>query len=290
MFLCSMKTVGEVFGQFKEHLKGLYEANELQAVSLFALNELTGKSKAQLKAFPETALTATQSEELTQVLLKLATGLPVQYAIGRTEFYGLPFNVTPDVLIPRPETEELVEWILQEAADRQWYAPQIIDIGTGSGCIAIALQKNLPRSAVSAIDISEAALQVAKANASLNEVPVNFIQANILDKRYSPFEKSNIIVSNPPYVTQQDRQLMHNRVTDFEPHMALFVPRENPLLFYKAIADFALQHLAKDGLLFFEINESLGSETVDMLENKGFNHVNLRKDMPGKDRMIKASR
>lgn len=284
-----MKTIQDVFIQFRQQLAALYEASELQSVTLFALNEVTGKSNAQLKAFPETKLSEAERAKIEDVLKQLATGMPVQYAVGQTEFYGLPFEVTPDVLIPRPETEELVDWILREITERKWTKPKILDIGTGSGCIAITLQKNIPQATVSAIDISEAALQVAKENAAMNKVDVDFIKSDILQADFAMRNQFDVIVSNPPYVTQQDKLQMNNRVTDFEPHTALFVPDENPLLFYKAIANFAVQHLKPQGLLFYEINESLGNETVEMLSHKGFINIELKKDMFGKDRMVRAA-
>jgi release factor glutamine methyltransferase len=166
----------------------------------------------------------------------------------------------------------------------------LLDIGTGSGCIAISLKKNLPRISVSAVDISREALQTARENAESNDVEVNFIHADILNEK-SDIENSKfeIIVSNPPYVTLDDKQQMHTNVTDFEPHTALFVPDDDPLIFYKAIADFASNNLETGGLLFFEINESYGEPIVDLLNNKSFKNIDLRKDMSGRDRMIKAN-
>jgi release factor glutamine methyltransferase len=165
----------------------------------------------------------------------------------------------------------------------------LLDIGTGSGCIAISLKKNLAYADVSAIDISEGALQTAKENAALNEVDVNFIEADILNiKSANGGAQYAIIVSNPPYVTLEDKKLMHNNVTNFEPHTALFVPEHDPLIFYRAIADFALNNLIAGGLLYFEINENLGKETVELLSDKGFKNIELKKDMSGRDRMIKA--
>jgi release factor glutamine methyltransferase len=202
--------------------------------------------------------------------------------------------VNPSVLIPRPETEELVDWAINSwaLAANDWQRPyHVLDIGTGSGCIAISLKKNLPDARVWAIDISPGALQTARENARLNEVDVNFIQADILN----PINKSQLtthnlqlIVSNPPYVTPKDKEHMHINVTNFEPHTALFVPEDDPLLFYQAIADFAVHNLTNNGLLFLEINESYGPETVQLLANKGFKNIELKKDMGDKHRMIKA--
>jgi release factor glutamine methyltransferase len=292
-----MKTIKDVFADYRAQLANLYGANEAEAITLLVVNEISALSKAQIKAFPEKELSSSKSERLTNILAELKTGKPVQYVLGKTEFYGLPFEVNPSVLIPRPETEQLVEWVLssvggwQPAVNReQLTVGSILDIGTGSGCIAISLKKNLPRYKVSAIDISHAALQTAKENAKLNQVDVEFTEADILSVNSLPLAaRYSLIVSNPPYVTVHDKKQMHPNVTDFEPHAALFVPADDPLVFYKAIADFAAAHLATNGLLFFEINESCGKEIVSLLMDNGFKNIELREDMSGRDRMIKAN-
>ena len=297
MLLCCMITIKDVFEDYKQ-LNKVYETKEIQAITLLAISEISGLSKASIKAFPERELSNEQTQKLKNTLTQLQTGEPIQYILGITEFYGLPFKVNPSVLIPRPETEELVEWILSVAGTRlpvagSQFTGNILDIGTGSGCIAISLKKNLPQAQVSAIDISEGALQTAKENAELNEVEVNFIHADILNLQSEPRSPNlatayQIIVSNPPYVTLDDKKQMHTNVTNFEPHTALFVPEHDPLIFYKAIADFALLNLTPNGMLFFEINENYGQETVKLLKDKGFISTELRKDMSGRDRMIKA--
>ncbi len=267
-------------------LAPLYDTNEADAITTLVLSELTGYSKAKLKAFPETELTGEQAEKLSTILNQLQTGEPLQYILGHTEFYGLKFEVNPNVLIPRPETEELVSWIIEIVGSSPI---NILDIGTGSGCIAITLKHELKQSIISAIDISKGALKTAKRNAVNNKVEVNFIHADILaHENIKLDEKLDIIVSNPPYVTETDKRQMHSNVTDFEPHSALFVPEEDPLLFYNAIADFAVKNLKSNALLFFEINESYGEATMDMLRSKDFINIELRKDMNGRDRMIKA--
>jgi len=315
MLLCCMITIKDVFEDYKQ-LNKVYDANEVESLTLLTISQVTNLSKASIKAFPERELNDQQAQKLKSIVSELVTGKPIQYVLGVTEFYGLPFKVNPSVLIPRPETEELVEWILavcsgqfavnseqfavgssQSSIGSRQFAGNILDIGTGSGCIAISLKKNLPQAQVSAIDISEGALQTAKENADLNEVHVQFIQADILDvptAHHSPLTTHDspqltthqIIVSNPPYVTLDDKKQMHTNVTDFEPHTALFVPENDPLVFYKAIADFALNNLTPGGYLFFEINESLGQETVELLRDKSFTDIELRKDMSGRDRMI----
>jgi release factor glutamine methyltransferase len=300
MLLCCMVTIKDVFEDYKQ-LNKVYNTNETEAITLLAISEISGLSKALIKAFPERGVSKEQALKLQNILSQLQTGEPIQYILGKTEFYGLPFKVNPSVLIPRPETEELVEWVLSSIGERQkvkgersaQFADSVLDIGTGSGCIAISLKKNLFQAQVSAIDISERALQTAKENSILNDAAVNFIHADILNLQPEPRFPNpaiayQIIVSNPPYVTLDDKKQMHSNVTDFEPHTALFVPEHDPLIFYKAIADFALLNLQPNGLLFFEINESYGRETVELLKNKGFRNMELRKDMSGRDRMIKA--
>jgi release factor glutamine methyltransferase len=289
MLLCAMETVKDVFTEYRTQLKALYDAQEADAIALTVLKEVTGQSSAYLKAFPEYPLPVEIQEKMKAILRELGTGKPLQYVLGHTEFYGLPFKVNPSVLIPRPETEELVEWVLK--CDLPQTDINILDIGTGSGCIAISLKKNIPQANVWAIDISADALKTAKENAALNDVEVNFIKTDILTLTHNSqltTHNYNIIISNPPYVTPTDKELMHTNVTDFEPHTALFVPQDDPLLFYKAITDLAAKNLAKGGLLFLEINESYGNETVAMLKAKNFTQVELRKDMSGRDRMIKA--
>ena len=292
-----MKTIKDVFGDYRTGLDNLYDTNELEAITLLTVSEICNLSKAKIKAFPEIELSKEQVEKLTDILIQLKTGKPIQYILGKTEFYGLPFYVNPSVLIPRPETEELVAWVISSVGSsklavgsRQLAAGGILDIGTGSGCIAISLKKNLPNFKVSALDISKPAIQTAKENAIFNQVDINFIEADILNyKSEIEIPKSEIIISNPPYVTVHDKAQMHANVTAFEPHSALFVPEDDPLLFYKAIAYFAATNLVENGLLFFEINESYGNEIVELLAGNGFKNIELRKDMSGRERMVKAA-
>jgi release factor glutamine methyltransferase len=288
-----MKTVKGVSTAFRKGLSALYDIKEIDSLCMIVLADITDTSSAKIKAFPELEIPAEQAEKINKVLIRLKTGEPLQYILGHTEFYGLPFKVNPSVLIPRPETEELVDWTIsswQSLIGSLQQPYHILDIGTGSGCIAISLKKNLTDAQVSAIDISTEALQAAKENAELNNVNINFIEADILNPtHHSPLTTHySLIISNPPYVTLEDKKQMHTNVTDFEPHTALFVPENDPLIFYKAIADFAVDHLEKNGLLFFEINESYGKQIVELLNNKSFKNIELRKDMSEKFRMIKA--
>lgn len=285
-----MKTVKDVFTQYLKELKPLYGEQEANSITALLLRGLTGLNKAKLKAFPETVLPEEQLDQIKEALEKLKTGMPLQYIIGTTEFYGLTFRVNQSVLIPRPETEELVEWIINTVKQSGLTSGSILDIGTGSGCIAIALKNKLSAFKVSAVDISDSALETAKQNAVLNNVEVDFIKADILDpESIRLFDtRFDIIVSNPPYVTLDDKEQMHVNVTEFEPHTALFVPEHDPLVFYRHIAGLASRLLNPRGGLFFEINESLGEETLDLIDDKQFTNKELRKDFRDRERMIRA--
>jgi release factor glutamine methyltransferase len=290
MFLCRM-IISDALRLFDESLSTVYDKNEIDSIKYLVLSDLLSSSKAKLRAFADDKLDEAIIQKLQTIIAELQTGKPVQYILGHTEFYGLPFKVNPSVLIPRPETEELVAWVLEEVKRRDLKAERILDIGTGSGCIPITLKKHLPQSQVTGIDISAAALQTAKQNAELNEVEVEFIEADILNPPISILNtKYAILISNPPYVTELEQHDMHINVLNHEPHNALFVPNNDPLVFYRAIAGFALQNLQPNGLLFFEINENLAKETVELLSHNGFKSIELRQDMRGKDRMIKAEK
>jgi len=286
-----MKTVKDVSAQFQKELAGVYDMREIDSLCMMAIGEIAGTSSAKIKAFPELELPGENMHVISDVLSRLKSSEPIQYIFGHAEFYGLTFKVNPSVLIPRPETEELVEWIILSVGSSELAVGNVLDIGTGSGCIAISLKKYVPRFSVSAMDISQNALRTAGENAGLNNTEVNFILGDILNPKLNiQNSKFEIIVSNPPYVTLDDKKQMHTNVTDFEPHTALFVPENDPLIFYKAIIDFASKNLEPGGLLFFEINESYGEQTVELLNSKRFINIELRKDMSGRDRMIKAVR
>jgi release factor glutamine methyltransferase len=221
-----------------------------------------------------------------EILDKLKLEIPIQYILGTTHFYGLEFNVNENVLIPRPETEELVEWIISSAVNMPKFKNiKILDIGTGSGCIAISLAKNIPNSEVFAIDISDKALATAKKNADLYKVAVTFIQRNILETNDLE-QQFDIIVSNPPYVRNLEKAEIKPNVLANEPHLALFVEDNDALIFYRKIAELATKNLSPEGKLFFEINQYLGKETVELLEKMHFKNSELRKDIYGNDRMI----
>lgn len=272
---------------FTGEMSLLYNEEEAKQLFYLTAEHISGWNRSQLLMNKDHILDAEQLRIYKNTLEALKEGKPLQYIFSEAWFYGLKFKVNGSVLIPRPETEELVEWILESITASKARISSLIDIGTGSGCIAIALKKNLQQAEVSALDVSAEALAVAAENAALNGTVINFIQSSIIG--YHTEVKYDIIVSNPPYITEDERAAMHDNVLQHEPHLALFVTNENPLVFYKSIADFALDQLRPEGKLFFEINEYLGKETVDMLADKGFRNIELKRDMQGKERMIRCS-
>ncbi|HXH99492.1 MAG TPA: peptide chain release factor N(5)-glutamine methyltransferase [Sphingobacteriaceae bacterium] len=284
-------------------IKHWYDQDEAKTLAHLTICYVCKISKAQFLAKKKDMLTSTEEASVTEILNHLRTGRPLQYILGETIFYGLRLKVTPAVLIPRPETEELVDWIIKEIKNqdprlrsKEPEVQSILDIGTGSGCIPIALKKHLPDYKVSALDISSEALEVARSNAISNKAEINFFLYDILNPdgfqsqihNSTPGTPYSIIVSNPPYITHSEESNMHQNVLDHEPRIALFVPDEDALLFYNAIADFALENLTGNGLLFFEINEALAKETISLLLVKGFRNIILKADIQEKDRMIKA--
>ncbi|MFC3563587.1 peptide chain release factor N(5)-glutamine methyltransferase [Pedobacter jamesrossensis] len=270
----------------KEYIQSLnhfYDTDEAKSIFNVAIISVLKITKSEALTGKDKELLIKDSNKLAKVLDELKTGKPIQQVLGETTFYGLPFKINEHVLIPRPETEELVDWIIKEVKNKK---ESLLDIGTGSGCIPIALKKHLHHLDISSIDISAEALKIAAENAKLNKVDINLIEADILN--YSSGEKYDVIVSNPPYIRELEKAEMHENVLAHEPHTALFVSDENPLVFYNAIADFAFNNLNPNGYLFFEINEYLCSETLDILIDKRFKNIELKKDIQGKDRMIMA--
>ncbi len=300
-------TIQELKSTFLKDLTPLYPKEEIQSFFNLLISYKLLVTRIDAALNPNQIIQQTDVDFFKNALTDLQHEKPIQYIIGETEFYGLTFKVTKNVLIPRPETEELVEWVLKDRRRKTEDGKrlQILDIGTGSGCIAITLAKNLPNTSVFAIDISKEALKLAQQNAKLNNVNIHFIEGDILNMH--PFinvtssavesysnerlssQKFDIIVSNPPYVRELEKQEIQNNVLENEPHLALFVDDNNPLLFYDKIADFAKQKLTKNGQLFFEINQYLGPETIDLLKQKGFTDIELRKDILGNDRILKVS-
>jgi release factor glutamine methyltransferase len=283
LFLPAMK-FKDLAHQFKANLTRQYSESEAEALFYMVISHFCQLKRVEYVFQKETIVPIEQLTECKHALTQLEAGKPIQYILGETYFYNLPFIVNENVLIPRPETEELVEWMITNEHNRSEKF-EVLDIGTG--CIAISLKHYLPFATVSAIDISSATLATAKENARLNQTDINFIQQDILDyKKNTNGIKYDVIVSNPPYIRNLEKMEMHENVLANEPHGALFVDDEDPLIFYRAIADFARTKLVENGALYFEINEYLGAETLALLQDKGFNAIILKKDMQGKDRMI----
>ena len=271
---------------FNKELSELYPKTEIDA---FFFRLVEHKLKLQtIDVFlkPEYTIASDKIIALKNVLERLKQEEPIQYILESTEFYSLPFKVNKNVLIPRPETEELVRWVLEDIKDIDTKI-SILDIGTGSGCISISIKKNLPNTTVFGLDISSNALKVSKENAIRNKVDITFIKEDIINVKKIKL-KLDIIISNPPYIRELEKKEMKKNVLNNEPHLALFVDDNAPLIFYTKIADLALKTLNNKGFLYFEINQYLGKETKDMLHEKGFKNIILKKDLFGNDRMIKA--
>ncbi|MFN8324706.1 peptide chain release factor N(5)-glutamine methyltransferase [Flavobacterium sp.] len=274
---------------FIKELLAIYDEVEAESFFYLTLEKFHRLRRIDLALQPNLQIGENEVEKWKSVLTDLKKQKPIQYILGETQFYGLPFLVNKDVLIPRPETEELVELILAESRKSKVESLRILDIGTGSGCIPISLKKNLPDAEVFAVDVSENALEVAKENAKLNGVEVNFIKINILETEDLD-QQFDIIVSNPPYVRMLEKEEIKPNVLEFEPHLALFVEDNDPLLFYRKIAQLAKKNLNENGKLYFEINQYLGKETVGLLESLGFTNIKLLKDIYGNDRMVKCTK
>ena len=281
--------------QLKEYfhleLKDNYPNSEIESFFFWTLEELLGIQRIDFVLQKNTPVNSQNVKRIKEVVQRLQNEEPIQYIFGSTEFYGLKFNVSEDTLIPRPETEELVEWIIETVKSDEYLSSlselRILDIGTGTGCIAITLTKHILSANTTAIDISKKTLSIAKSNSTLNEVAVAFVLTDILElsKLDSQYD---IIVSNPPYVRNLEKVEIKKNVLQYEPKSALFVEDDDPLLFYRQIGKLSLESLTNKGYLFFEINQYLGKETVDLLSDLGYHHIELRKDLFGNNRMIKC--
>ncbi|MFV5699406.1 peptide chain release factor N(5)-glutamine methyltransferase [Flavobacterium sp. ZT3R17] len=274
--------------QFIDTLTPIYDAGEAESFFYLILEEKKQLKRIDLALHPDLAFSEEEIAVWNSILEQLLQEIPIQYLLGKTSFYGLDFEVNENVLIPRQETEELVDWILESQKSKvESRKVKILDIGTGSGCIAISLAKNIPNAQVFAIDVSEKALATAQKNAQINTVNVTFINQNILETEDLQ-QQFDIIVSNPPYVRNLEKEEIKKNVLDNEPHLALFVEDNDALIFYKKIAELARKNLSENGQLYFEINQYLGKEMVELLEKMNFSTIELRKDIYGNDRMMKA--
>ncbi|WP_405226532.1 peptide chain release factor N(5)-glutamine methyltransferase [Dokdonia sp. Asnod1-B02] len=279
---------------FREQLAGMYEPEEIENLCFLTLEHILKMNRVEVSLSRKMDISTSALTQLNGLTSRLSLSEPIQYIIGTTEFYGMEFQVNPATLIPRPETEELVDWIITDKVESLVKSEtkeklKVLDIGTGSGCIAISIAKNLSSANVEAIDISQEALATAYQNAKMNEADVTFYNQDVLAVEELE-HKYDVIVSNPPYVRMLEKKEMRNNVLSNEPDSALFVSDDDPLIFYRKIGELAFESLSVNGFLYFEINEYLGKEMIDLLKGIGFSDIELKRDMFGKDRMIKASR
>jgi release factor glutamine methyltransferase len=280
-----IQTFKEIRFYLTKELKGIYEEPEIDSFANIIIKTVFGIKKLHQLFIPEKPVTEWQAERITDICRELKGGKPVQYILEETIFYDCIIKLNSATLIPRPETEELVDLIIKENRDFQG---NILDIGTGSGCIAIALAVNLHSAVVTGIDISDEAILIARENATLNNVDVSFEKSDIFNFDFTNTKKAGIIVSNPPYVRNSEKKFINKNVLDFEPHTALFVPDSNPLLYYMTILSLANKILLIHGRVYFEINEAMGKKMVQLLKSSGYTEIDLIKDINGKDRIIKG--
>jgi release factor glutamine methyltransferase len=270
---------------FNKTLSEFYPDTEIQSFFNLLSEQILNMKRIDVSQNLYSVVSGKKYDKFLKAIVGLKKHKPIQYILGDTEFYGLVFKVSPSVLIPRPETEELVDWIIKDSKEKQNIS--ILDIGTGSGCIAVTLAKKLPNAKLFALDVSAEALKLATINAETNEVEVEFIEADILDWDFGDLE-FDIIVSNPPYVRELEKEAMSANVLNHEPHLALFVKDDDALLFYRTITDVANKILKPKGQLFFEINENLGEDTKQLLVDAGYENIELKQDVFDKNRMLKA--
>ena len=275
---------------FEQQLSRIYTLREAKNIALLVAEALTGKGRVDFYLQPDIDLTFEQQAKSELYLRALLDNQPVQYVLGEAHFLDMILNVTSDVLIPRPETEELVLLVANDFKQKQFLNPRLLDIGTGSGCIALGLSKLLPQAQVFARDISQPALEIAKGNAQKYDLEIAWMEADILnfEEHEQLPHQLDAIVSNPPYITHREIQQMTKQVVDYEPHLALFVPDNEPLLFYRAIATFAQKALQPNGSIFFEIHENYAQEVSNLINQSGFVHVRVYPDMSGRQRMLSA--
>jgi release factor glutamine methyltransferase len=267
----------------EKELAGLYPPAEIEGFKRIIFETVFGWSFTEQVLQKQENILPVDFERIKSVIFRLKNSEPIQYIFGETEFFGLKLKVNSSVLIPRPETEELVEWVVKTELSENC---KVLDIGTGSGCIAIAIKSHLKNADVSGIDISVEALETARMNAIENGLEINFYSADIFNMKNFEGEKFDVIVSNPPYIRESEKVLMHSNVLNYEPEIALFVSDNDPLKYYREIARFAKSNLYENGILFFEINENFKSEMVELLSDIGFNNIEIRKDINGKNRIV----
>jgi len=282
----SNKTVSHIVNRIKINLANLYPDNEIQSFIYLIFEYLLNYTKIDIHINSNKTISRRTEKRIDEIINDLKKYKPVQYIFGKSEFYGLHFRVSPDVLIPRQETEELVDWIIKDARGNK---SKILDIGTGCGCIAVALAKVMAHSVIDAMDASAKAIKLAKYNALMNEVAVNFtlydIMKNDMEKISTDYD---IIASNPPYIRESEKSALPKNVLNYEPRESLFVPDDDPLIFYRVIAEFGVHALKGGGRVYFEVNEALANEVVEELARHDYKKIEIKKDIAGKDRMVKA--
>ncbi len=281
----NIQTIKDISVLLYSELNNLYPPEEIRALSNIVTAWVTGRKGANALAFPDQALPHGARNKVLKIVSALKKGQPLQYILGETEFYNCLIRVNPYTLIPRPETEELADLVIRENRD---FTGSILDIGTGSGCIAIALSVNIPLSEVKGIDISAEALKLARQNNTINKAGVTFLQSDIFSNDFLSCGKYDIIVSNPPYVRDSEKQRMHKNVLLYEPATALFVPDNDPLVYYRRILEAAEFILNKPGTIYFEINEAMGNEMAILARSFGFTTDGPVKDINGRNRLIKC--
>lgn len=284
--IVNIQTLKDIRLYIDKELKGVYPREEIVALTNIILKTKTGITKLHQLYNNDHTVTEAQAAEIIEICNELSLGKPLQYILGETFFYGCTIRLNSSTLIPRPETEELVDLIIRENKD---FVGRITDFGTGSGCIAIALAANLPGSAVTGIDISEDAILKARENAVLNNVSVSFTQGDIFNPDYNNIVVTEIIVSNPPYVLDSEKLLMNRNVIEYEPPLALFVPDSDPLKYYRGILDLAEKILTPGGKIYFEINEKMGQQLSVLLKSYGYSSIEIIKDINDKERIIKGT-
>jgi release factor glutamine methyltransferase len=290
-------TIRNAFEHYVKSLASIYDKAEAESIARLLFEERIGLDSAAIITRGDETMSEVKANDLAWKLIRLMKGEPVQYVLGYCHWFGLKLKVNKHVLIPRPETEELVEWVIQEEGKktsqkhRGIEKRRILDIGTGSGCIAIALKKNLQDTDVTAVDISEDALTVAWGNAAECGASVYFIMGDIVNPHFSDGDSSfDIIVSNPPYIPESEKSTLHANVIGYEPNEALFAPDQDPLIYYKAIIHYATRHLINGGRLYFEIHPVFAEQLILLLTTAQFNNVELKCDLSGKPRMVRAIR
>lgn len=283
-------TLREAFQQLSGELQQVYDAGESASIADWVIEFVTGRRRIDRITHPDIPIRQESLQQLQIIKARLLAHVPVQYVLGEAWFAGMKLYVDESVLVPRPETEELVAWIAEDMREGKTRCRSALDIGTGSGCIAISLKKKFPGLSVRALDYSEAALNVAIKNAMLQAAQVYFIRNDFLDEHgWNNFGKFDLVVSNPPYIRRSEAATMQPNVLEHEPHLALFVPDEDALIFYRKIAAFGKDHLEPGGAIYLELNEALGAETATLFQSQGY-RTEIRKDMQGKERMMKAWR